>query len=85
MSGDERNEGVSPLFAGLMGEILDESAPVAPQVKHLRKRGGLGAVCGSYAGQIEPMPIGITCPACKATIERLAKTREQRRGKRRSA
>ncbi len=83
MSGDERNEGISPLFSGLIAELLDESAPVAPQVKHLRKRGGLGAVCGEYSGQIEPMPIGITCPLCKAATEKLAKTRTKR--KRRAA
>jgi hypothetical protein len=53
-----QDEGIHPALAGLL------DVTVTPQVKHVRKRGGFGAACGSYEGQMLSMPIGITCVEC---------------------
>ena len=64
MSIEDRNEGVSPLFAPLLEQLLDTPAPT--QVRHRVVRGRRVAKCGSYEGQQTKYRAEVTCPACKA-------------------
>ncbi len=68
MIADERLEhGVSHRFAGLLDALLDvDDAAIPKQTVHARKRGRHGSRCGASDGQISPMGIGVTCPACLA-------------------
>ena len=64
MNADDRNEGVSPLFAPVLESLLDADLPM--QVKHLARRGKLIAKCGSYDGQTTTFASEVTCAACQA-------------------
>lgn len=65
MSADDRNEGVSPLFAGLVDTILAEDN-VVMQTRHYARRGVIGTACGASDGQRTDIPSATTCEACKA-------------------
>lgn len=60
---DDRNEGVSPLFAPVLEALLDVELPM--HTRHLAKRGKFATVCGSYEGQTTKYPSEVTCVACK--------------------
>lgn len=70
MIGDDRDiHGIAPRFSGLVDAMLDlDEGAVPMQVVHLRKRGSYGARCGDTVGQVASMPVGITCPKCRAFL-----------------
>ena len=68
---DDRNEGVSPLFAPVLEALLD--VPLQIVVQHAAVRGKRVARCGAY-GQTAFTPSAVTCAACKrATKPRLSR------------